>query len=193
MNENTSWLLICSTALLFIMAVVGVHQNSQKQLNQALADIKPVFMLVERPQPEIPVDQRDLHCLATNIYHEARGENYVGMVAVGWVTVNRVQHQRFPNTVCDVVYQARHDHQGVPVKHACQFSWYCDGRPDHIQNSRSWNLSMKVARDVLTNSIPDITDGATFYYNPELAEPAWRNEFQRTAVINSHAFMRYRS
>ena len=47
----------------------------------------------------------DLNCLAANIYKEARGESLQGKIAVGLVTINRVEDKRWPNTVCKVVKQ----------------------------------------------------------------------------------------
>ena len=64
-----------------------------------------------------------LVCLALNIYHEARGEGMMGKYAVAHVVMNRVEHERFPDTVCDVITQRRNNRL-----HQCQLSWYCDGR-----------------------------------------------------------------
>ena len=47
-----------------------------------------------------------VECIATNIYHEARNQSELGMRAVAWVTLNRVQHESYPNTACGVVYDA---------------------------------------------------------------------------------------
>ena len=47
----------------------------------------------------------DLLCMATNIWHESRGEPEAGMFMVGFVTLNRVNDPRWPGTVCKVVYQ----------------------------------------------------------------------------------------
>ena len=57
------------------------------------------------------VDPEQHECLALNVYHEARGEVIEGQIAVAHVTLNRVNHSYFPETICDVVYQNR------------QFSW----------------------------------------------------------------------
>ena len=82
------------------------------------------------------IDITEAICLATNIYHEARGESYAGKVAVANVTMNRVTSPKFPNTICDVVYQAqtKENWKGntVPKRNKCQFSWYCDGKSDNI-------------------------------------------------------------
>ena len=47
----------------------------------------------------------EILCMATNIYHEARGEPEAAQFMVGFVTMNRVRDPRWPNTVCKVVYQ----------------------------------------------------------------------------------------
>jgi len=48
---------------------------------------------------------QETHCLAQNVYHEARGESWHGKMAVALVTLNRTEHWRFPKTICKVVYQ----------------------------------------------------------------------------------------
>ena len=62
-------------------------------------------------------EKREVECLAKNMYHEARGESYQGMVAVAFVTLNRTVSEVFPSKVCDVVYQKN--------QRGCQFSWVC--------------------------------------------------------------------
>ena len=82
-------------------------------------------------------DEAEVVCLAENIYHEARGEGIEGMLAVGHVTMNRVESSRFPDTVCGVVRQTKYikswrTGELVPARNRCQFSWYCDGRPEVV-------------------------------------------------------------
>lgn len=161
--------------------------------------------VLEEQEPLI--DQEQLDCLAANIYHEARGESYNGKLAVAHVTMNRVKSSRFPNTVCDVVYQAKYSQwwleQGkkVPLRNRCHFSWYCDGKSDEIvltdkhgniikKNLFAWKQSNDIARKVLINQTQDPTHGATHYYNPDLAEPYWRSHYERVAVVDNHAFYR---
>ena len=63
-----------------------------------------------------PPDPESQHCLALAMYWEARGEGRQGMLAVGSVVLNRVRDQRFPNSVCGVVYEGGE-------KPPCQFSF----------------------------------------------------------------------
>jgi spore germination cell wall hydrolase CwlJ-like protein len=71
--------------------------------------------------------ERQLDCLAKNIYHEAAGESFEGKVAVAQVTMNRAESGKFPSDVCAVVYQKNVFYEKV----VCQFSWYCQngGQP----------------------------------------------------------------
>ena len=152
-------------------------------------------------KPEIDINQ--MHCLATNIYHEARGESFAGKVAVGNVTLNRVNHPRYPNTICDVVYQAnlRENWKGnlVPIRHKCQFSWYCDGKSDDIvlktesgiiikPHMIAWEQSLDIASKIIQEELADITHGSTHYYNRDLADPHWANHLARVVDIDNHSF-----
>ena len=53
-------------------------------------------------------DERDLNCLALNVYHEARNQPIEGQLAVAHVTLNRLDDPSFPSTICEVVFRSRH-------------------------------------------------------------------------------------
>jgi N-acetylmuramoyl-L-alanine amidase len=55
-------------------------------------------------------------CLATTLYHEARGESIDGQLAVAEVILNRVEDPRWPSKVCDVVEQERQFKSSGPIK-----------------------------------------------------------------------------
>ena len=102
------------------------------------------------------LNDKELRCLALNIYHEARSEPPVGRYAVAWVTLNRVEHEKFRNTVCKVVYQPG------------QFSWTEDGKSDKTYEKEAYKEAMKIAEDVYyakEEGKIDPTGGATFYRN----------------------------
>jgi len=118
-------------------------------------------------------------CLALNIYFEARGESIPGKWAVGQVVLNRVEDKRFPNNICGVVKQHK------------QFSWYWDGKSDKPGVNKAWADSKKVAKILLHKhrSAPyDFSEGATHYFNPNLADPYWRNAGELTTIIGNHVF-----
>ena len=136
------------------------------------------------------VEQKELECLALNIYHEARNESTAGMVAVGQVTLNRVDSTRFPDSVCRVVRQGVYRGR-YPVRDRCQFSWHCDGLSDIPYNIRSYNRSIEIAQWLLfTNPwLPDFTDGSLFYH-ANYVQPKWSRTKKITSRIDSHIFYR---
>ena len=156
-----------------------------------------------------PVDEVQLeetYCMAQNIYYESRGESLKGKQAVGNVVLNRVNHKKYPNTICGVVYEAKTytNWKGneVPILKMCQFSWYCDGVKDDPQlyykrnnqviepNMRDWVTSVQVAMK-LRESIwyLDPTRGATHYYNYNISTPSWSTIYPETLVVGNHRFL----
>lgn len=95
--------------------------------------------------------ERELHCLAQNIYYEAGAESYDGKLAVAQVTVNRTRHTNFPNTVCEVVKQ-KSVRKGRAV---CQFSWFCTSKSKHRLpvNSKNYQESLLAARQVFVDGL----------------------------------------
>ena len=126
------------------------------------------------------VDNQAQHCVALAMYWEARGEGHQGMLAVGSVVLNRVEDDRFPNSVCGVV------HQGGETP-PCQFSWWCDGKSDRPTNGELWVSSLSLANELLTARPSDPTHGALFFHNMSIRSP-WRRD--RTARIGNHVFYR---
>lgn len=122
-------------------------------------------------------------CLTEALYFEARGESAEGLFAVAEVILNRVDSARYPGTVCDVV------NQGTGKRHACQFSYTCDGRPEEVRDQGAWQRVGKVARAMLDGAPRGLTDGALFYHTRSVA-PSWARKFHRTASIGVHHFYR---
>jgi N-acetylmuramoyl-L-alanine amidase len=159
-------------------------------------------------EPKIVLDIEDIRCLAENIYHEARNQGTAGWLAVASVILNRVTDDRFPDTICGVVFQAETkeswktkskkdipDAERIfyPVRHRCQFSWYCDGTVDDINNISIFLEIMTFTKFILTSQIMmlDITDGATFYHADYVA-PDWAEAKTKTIEIGDHIFYRWR-
>jgi len=164
-------------------------------------------------------DKEELKCMAENIYFEGRAEPMIGKIGIAHVVINRVKDERFPTTICEVVKQgpvreswktrqhkdlAKEDRKYFPIKNRCQFSWYCDGQKDIIwatymngdviqENMTAWRDSIHVALFVINGDYSmDPTDGAVFYYNPHIANPAWGAIYNETVVIGNHRFMKDR-
>ena len=140
--------------------------------------------------PLISEYEKQVTCMAKNIFYEAASESTAGRLAVAQVTLNRVKSNRFPNTVCDVVYQGPTYASGFPKRDQCQFSWYCDGKGDDPKAGRLWFESQELAKHVFKYeaSILDITDGATHYHANYIDDPRWADRSKVTASIDQHIF-----
>ena len=129
-----------------------------------------------------------LVCLALNVYHEARDQPFIGQVAVAQVVMNRVYDDRYPDTVCEVVtqgptYSWKPD---FPVRHRCQFSWYCDGLSDKPKDEIAWLNSLEVAEKVYYG-LTDTVKGATHYHSVKV-DPWWAKYKVKVRQIGDHIF-----
>ena len=116
------------------------------------------------------VSSSDLYLLAKVIYGEARGEPYVGKVAVGAVVLNRVKNANFPNTIAGVIYQP----------------WAFTAVHDGQINLTPDESCKKAAQDALNGWDP--TYGSIYYYNPRTATSQWIFSRPTTVVIGQHTF-----
>lgn len=153
-----------------------------------IAHEKAVEAIVMEVANEIE-KEKSIECLAINIYHEARNEGMTGQRAVAWATLNRVENPSYPNTVCEVVYQAEVNENGIPLRNKCQFSWFCDGKSDDIEDQASWNVAESIAEEVINayGKETDPTNGA-FMYHAHYVEPFWASSYTETTRIDSHIF-----
>jgi len=130
-------------------------------------------------------------CLAKNIYFEAGNQPLAGKVAVAHVVFNRMEHSSYPQDICGVVYQARWREnwkgEQVPIRHQCQFSWFCDGKSDEPLDTDTFFESYNIAQDIIMGKYPDITEGATHYHSV-MVEPYWAETLNETVQIQHHIF-----
>jgi spore germination cell wall hydrolase CwlJ-like protein len=135
-----------------------------------------------------------LLCLAQAVFFEARGEPFIGKVAVASVVMNRVADPRFPNDICSVVkqgptYRSRPE---IPIRHRCQFSFYCDGKSDEINMGlQSAQDSVRVVLLMAQGEVFDVTEGAVFYH-ATYVNPDWAKSKDRTVQIDNHVFYRWK-
>ena len=83
-----------------------------------------IFLLLLTFQVSANQDiQKDTQCLAENIYFEARNQATAGWLGIAAVTINRVLLEKFPDSICEVVYQGpTYAWSELPILHKCQFS-----------------------------------------------------------------------
>ena len=149
-----------------------------------------------------------IECMAKNIYHEAKSQSLAGQMAVGLVVLNRVKSKNFPDDVCKVVYEGpireswktrkdpslpKEKRKYYPIRHRCQFSWYCDGKSDEIPvyDIDVYRTALIIAQRVFFGSYSkDITQGAT-HYHADYVFPSWRKQKTKTLVVGNHIFYRW--
>jgi spore germination cell wall hydrolase CwlJ-like protein len=140
---------------------------------------------------------RQFECLAQAVYFEARSESENGQIAVARVVLNRVASNRYPDTICGVVYQ------GKQRRNRCQFSFACDGRPETITEPKAWREAMVQAAWALAcdNACQAAADRAkglmgtpieealvATHYHADYVQPQWADKLERMAQIGRHIF-----
>jgi len=120
---------------------------------------------------------RELECLATGIYFEAKGEPLPGQLAVGKVIANRAESGgRFPGTYCGVLFQRG------------QFS-FVHGRslPSVPRSSKQWQTAVAVAK-IVDQDLKESSVGDALFFHARYVSPGWR--MKRVASIGNHVFYR---
>ncbi len=126
--------------------------------------------------------EKQLLCLAKNIYFEAATESFEGKVAVAQVTINRANSGKFPEDICDVVFQKTR----IAERIICQFSWYCEAGPKVVKSNKHFEESELVAKKVLLENfrLPSLT--GAMYYHADYVSPNWN--LPKITKIGRHIF-----
>ena len=132
---------------------------------------------------EFSITKREIKCLEKNLWHEARGENLYGLMAVAKTTLNRARMEGWPPDVCKVVYQSK------------QFSWTSKSKKNQqikLKNSidrQSYSLvqlatQLSIAAEMMQI---DFMNGATYYHTTSV-NPTWGRKMEVVGVIGDHIF-----
>jgi spore germination cell wall hydrolase CwlJ-like protein len=177
----TQWLarvLLLVTGIVLAMAALTV--TTEAKMNSLRSSVNQPGGFQEASMQE---RDRQLKCLAQNIYYEARGEPFEGKVAVAQVTLNRAKSGQFPDDICQVVFQKTKFNEKV----VCQFSWYCEqptrARPIHPD---AFDESYEVAKRVLLEGFRLDSLKSALYFHADYVAPNWGKE--KVAVIGRHIF-----
>ncbi|MBC3501962.1 cell wall hydrolase [Pseudomonas sp. SWRI59] len=191
-----SWMLIGLTSALLAgpvhavdTAKAAVAEDKAEVLEEKVVEdasppkkaetITPGEVKAVDPAGKSPLDD-SITCLARTIYWEAKGADAKDMTAVASVVLNRLGHDGFPDTICGVVKQ------GVETK-ACQFSWWCDGRPDQVEEAQRYDIAKEIARKALNQQLKDPTGGALYFHDRNV-HPQWAKAYRRTAETTHFLF-----
>jgi N-acetylmuramoyl-L-alanine amidase len=114
--------------------------------------------------------QNDIQLMANAVYGEARGEPYIGQVAIAAVILNRVDSASFPNTISGVIFEPR------------AFTAVADGQIWLTPNEQA----KKAVLDAMNGWDP--TGNAIYYFNPDTATSGWIWSRQQIKQIGKHIF-----
>ena len=149
--------------------------------------MKKLILLLALVSVPAHAGEGDKQCLAEAVYYEARDQGWVGMLAVGIVVQNRVRSSRYPDDICSVVHQGRY-WKGNPVRHKCQFSYFCDGKPERPTERKPWAAALNISSLLLSNSIEVVgLEDATHYHTTNV-QPRWSKSLTFRRVIGDHVF-----
>lgn len=127
------------------------------------------------PVPVPVVDEKELECMAQNIWYEARNEPYEGKLAVATVTMNRVEHPTYPQTVCEVVFEP------------WQFSWTMFKR-NPISNAEKYAKIVQIAFEAIYEGKRLETIRNSMYYHNQTVSPKWSRMMFPIRRIGEHTF-----
>ena len=169
--------MVFHTHLISHLDVPSISNMQKKEYAEKLS----VAVVPELPSSTSILDD-EFDCLSRTIYFEAGNQSYYGKIAVGSVVMNRVNDEKYPDTICDVIKQHR------------QFSWYSDGKSDVPFDGPAWKDSIHAAKEVLCGcgkaSELFFDDAAVQYYHADYVSPGWAKKMQRVAKIDNHIFYR---
>lgn len=133
--------------------------------------------VIAEPQSTTDYKKTQIKCIATAIYHEARGEVYDGQIGVAHVVLNRVRNQNYPFDACEVIYQP---YQFTDIK-----------KTKIKRESKEWKIAKLIAEMVYEGAISDPTNGSLWFYaQHKIAKPKWAYGKKVAAVIGNITFIK---
>ena len=152
--------------------------NTIRLVVMAAAIVFPIsFANSNQDKTNIQFSQKDLYCLTKNIYHEARGEPYLGKIAVAQVTLNRVNHPTlWASTICGVVYEQ--------IRGVAQFSWTTD-HTTKIMDHKAWYEAKQIAYGILSGELIIKNFNYTHFHNLSIN---FAQKLKNSSVIGNHVF-----
>lgn len=163
------------------LEMLGVKGDLSRLVDEQVED--PLYSSKRLAAMPSPRGGKEWQCLTEALYFEARGETLKGIFGVAEVILNRVDDRRYPSSVCKVV------NQGTGQRYRCQFTYTCDGRPEHMRDDRAHDVVGKIAKLMIDGAPRRLTKGATHYHTKSV-NPNWAKVFPRTATIGYHHFYR---
>lgn len=200
--------LLVAFLLLASTAQAGEKTTTDRVVEQAQNVFERTISIISTPFPFL--NEREVECLARNIFYESASEPVEGKVAVGIVTLNRTVDPRFPSDVCGVVKQKtvftktktvvketpgffgpkkvqETKQVATPV---CQFSWYCQRVRKPKEDDPRWIESQQVAQELADGGYEQyrVKYADAKHFHAVYVKPDWRRTNRRIARVGNHIF-----
>lgn len=201
-------LLMALLLLLSSTAQAGQQSTADQVVEQAQVLFERTINIIT--QPFVSLSDREIECLARNIFHESASEPLEGKVAVGIVTLNRTADPRFPKDVCGVVkqkttfsrtktvtttqatwYGQKQITETLPVTNTvCQFSWVCHGVKKPRPDDPRWAESQAVAQELAAGGYEHlrVKFADAKHFHAVYVKPSWHKTNRRIDRIGNHIF-----
>lgn len=173
--EIASWVLGAAIVLTPVAAIAAAVTAQPNMITIPL----PLPNIEPRAERFVTIDEKELDCLASNIYYEARNQSKIGQIAVGLVTRNRAEADRWASTICGVVHAPK------------QFSWTHDGKQNtkRFKDTMAYLWATHIASRILSGEFDNVRDMfQSDHYHTTAVRPGWSKHMERVAVIDSHIF-----
>lgn len=132
---------------------------------------------VEQPSTYIHVEDKQLDCLAANIYYEGRNQPALGQLAIGITTLVRAREGNWPSSICGVVHQKN------------QFSWVGKKNKQSKWDQDAYLRSLSLANQLLSGDFDNLLPlFSPTYFHTTKVTPKWSQHMSKLAVINDHVF-----
>jgi len=136
-----------------------------------------VLTYKEQPSTYVPVDPKQLDCLAANIYYEGRNQPALGQLAIGITTLVRAREGNWPTSICGVVHQRN------------QFSWVGKKNKQPKWDHDSYLRSLSLANQLLSGDFDNLLPlFSPTYFHTTKVNPKWSQHMSKLATINDHIF-----
>ncbi len=123
-----------------------------------------------------------VECLAVNLYHESRGQSDTANIMVISTVLNRVEDRRYPDDICEVVFQNK------------QYAWTSDGKSDEIKDLYQYRRLYRLSEQALMHKdfVQNLSQSVTHYHSTTV-NPYWvdSTRMEYVSTVDDHKFYRW--
>ena len=173
--KGLTWFAVAIWFAVSMAITFGTPQVSERVINIPMNDgaIKPNYDGKYYP---LQYTLEDHYFMTQALYYEAQNEPFECQRMVAHVIMARKYDWHYPNTIKSVIWQPK------------QFSYTHDGKPEAMTDRLGLYIAEMIATEILSGIDLDKTEGSLYYFNPDLADPDWKEDYQYVITCGGHTF-----